>query len=221
MTRPLHYSTYVTKKVITLILAGVWLYCSIGELIAFVFLRNAPNNRVCIAAYLLSSIGYYFVIVLNFVLCTIAIVITYILVIIQLKRRNREMRSLTNNVNNQRNGSINDRMTRVLMLTLNVYITLYFPSALLTCIQLMLPESIYMDIATDIALLAYFLNTLVNPIIYWNVMSDFRDGYKNMLLCRRVPVSRNTSITLPRLRNRSPKSVTSNVCIESVSETVN
>ena len=79
---------------------------------------------------------------------------------------------------------LNSKLTRATMIALGTYVMLYLPAVAITCIDLLV-DSHYLHITQDILLILYFCNNIVNPVIYYLTLNDFREGYKKLLRVKR------------------------------------
>ena len=179
----------VTKRRLHIFFMGTFSLFSVKSIIAFTFFRRNFNENIdCITANVLNDVAYYTGPVLDFIVGTLGLVINYIILAAKLKQRSHNMKSLTNKAitsTNNRHVDVNSKLTRANMITLTVFIALYTPAILLSCILPFLPKNHekYTEILMDVLLLAFFLNNVINPFIYHFLLRDFKEGYKMLLTC--------------------------------------
>ena len=126
------------------------------------------------------------------------------------------MKSLTNkaitSINN-RGADVNSKLTRANMITLTIFIVLYTPAILLSCVLPFLPTNHekYTEIIMDILLLAFFLNNIINPFVYYFLLRNFKEAYKILLTCGKYKkessgeISMSTSISVLSTSTRSER----------------
>ena len=67
------------------------------------------------------------------------------------------------------------KLTKATVIALSAYIGLYLPGLVISCIFMVQDfNGFYMSIITDISILMYFVNNLVNPFIYYFTLQDFK-----------------------------------------------
>ena len=189
VSNPLHYKRVVTKRRLHIFYVGSFCFFSVKSIIAFTFFRrDVIENVDCITAYVLIDVAYYTGPVFDFIFGTSCLIINYIILAVKLKQRSQKMKSLTNkavDTGNNRGVDVNSKLTRANMITLTIFIVLYTPAILLSCILPFLPKNHekYTDTVMDILLLAFFLNNVINPFIYYLLLRDFKEGYKILITC--------------------------------------
>ena len=180
---PLHYKRMVTKRRLHSTYFAISFFIAVELAYGFIFLRrDVRSNVTCITTNVLTSTGYYLMPVLNFVVATVVLTINFLTVVVKMQTRKRMMGSFMKNKNpNASDGGT--KITRVTLISLGVYIVLYMPAVVLSCVMAVVdaPEII---ITLSVTLLIYFLNNMVNPFIYYFTLKDFRQGYRNYFLCR-------------------------------------
>ena len=76
------------------------------------------------------------------------------------------------------------KLTRATVLAFSAYLVLYLPGLVISCIFMVQNfNGFYMSIVTDISILMYFVNNLVNPFIYYFTLQDFKKGFSSFLRC--------------------------------------
>ena len=167
---------------------GWFSFSSVKSVIAFTFFRrDFKRSDDCITANVLKPSAYYAVIILDYAFATVCLVVNYFILAAKLKKSSRNMKSLTNSTINKDRVDVNTKLTRVNMITLGIFLALYMPGILLSCVVPFLPKNHekYTAVIMNYLLLMFFLNNVINPFIYYFVLGNFREGYKTLLTCGR------------------------------------
>ena len=147
--------------------------------------KNVISVNECFI-YILQQSFYLFGVVIVIDALIIIMLISYIIVAIKLKQRSWQFGAeVRNNAND-----INSKIMKASWLALSAFLILYTPYILLTLFELSScleqPYPIYFPIIQDICTWMFFLNSLINPFLYYKILSDFREGYKRLLTCGMV-----------------------------------
>ena len=99
---------------------------------SFIFLRKEfTQTKTCVVSNILNSIRYYTVPGFSFGTMSLETAIGYLVVIITLKQRKKNMSTITQCRTS--NGSDTDsKVTRAILLTLGAYLLLYSPSVVMS-----------------------------------------------------------------------------------------
>ena len=166
---------------------------------AFIFLRREfTKHKPCIASNVLSDVGYYAILLKNFGTMSLVTALSYIWVIVKLKKRKKKM---SNYMHNRASNvpSTDAKVTNAILLTLGAYLLLYFPSVLISSVTVFI-EIPHIFIVLSICQLLYFMNNLINPFIYYMTLKDFRQGYQNFLLRRQANEDNDRRLEMPAAR---------------------
>ena len=146
----------------------------------FIFLdKDITRDESCIISNVLTATGIY-IIISNFFICGSLIIVSYSIIILKLKQRKKYM----NNIMHNKNALNTDaKVTRATIITVGACIVTFLPSGMLTSISSFV-EFPYMTIVQNACDLWYCLNNVINPFIYYMTLKDFKEGYKNLLLCK-------------------------------------
>ena len=179
MKRPFHYKRSVTKgrlHSVVLALCILW----ITEIVAasYFFREDLKQSTIRTTVNLLKNDGLYLTSVLNFGLLTLVKTLSFILISVELHRRKVSVFD---------NKSVNSdfKVTKAISVALGIHLFLYLPAIACAFTQRFVDVH-YMIIVMDVCLLLFFMNTLVNPFIYFVTIEDFREGYKIILLCKNI-----------------------------------
>ena len=183
ISNPLQYKIWVTKRRLHVMYAVV---TSIGLVefgCAFIFLhKDFTRDEPCVIANVLTSTGTYIIIPLNFGIFSTLITVNYLVVIIKLKQRKKQMNNFMHN-RNPNALNTDAKVTRATIIALGVYIVMFLPTVMVTSISSIV-EFPHMVIIQNISDLWYCMNNVINPFIYYTTLRDFKEGYTNMLLCK-------------------------------------
>ena len=186
----------ITKARLHIILATIFSLTAIEMGGAFLLFRKdfPQNEAICETATVLNSTGIYTIILLNCLLFTVTIIISCIWVTVRLQKRKIEMK-LHANSKVLNDLCINSKLNKALLITLVVYMSLFIPVSVTFCLRIFLGSRVTL-IVMNIAMLLFFMNNVVNPFIYCLTLKDFRQGYKNILLCKKAEEEHNQEIEL-------------------------
>ena len=173
MKRPLHYKRSITGSRLHVILAGLCVLTITEFGAAFYIYRKDTNlSAVRTTANVFRNNGLYSIFLVNFGLFTLVKAISFIWISVVLYKDNR-IKSLDPDF----------KVTKALSFALGVHLCLYVPAVSCAFVERYVNIP-HMIIVTDVCLLLFFMNTIVNPFIYFITMEDFRQGYKKFLLCK-------------------------------------
>ena len=193
ISNPLQYKIWVTKRRLHLICAVVPTYGFVIFGFAFIFLhKEFTQNEPCVISNVLSSIGLYPIFLLNFGIFSTLITVNYLVVIIKLKQRKKQM---NNSMHNRNPNALNTdaKVTRATIIALGAYIVMFRPTVIVTSISSIV-QFRHMIILQNISELWYCINNVINPFIYYLTLKDFKQGYKNLLLCKYKPEDANPEL---------------------------
>ena len=180
MTYPLYYKRLVTRKRLHIAYFSLLMIQYIEITIATIFFRREKKSitdKQCLLVNVLHATAFLLVSTANFYLSIFVLLICYILVTVKLKQRSNTFTSVSD---------MNSKVTRSSWLVVTAFIVLYTPVNVFTLISNFVetPHPIPMTIFLDITYLLYYFNNVVNPIIYYVTLKDFRVGYVSALKCR-------------------------------------
>ena len=190
--RPLHYKKSITKSRIHLALTAACVLTILETVFAYYFFRkdikqsdirnNAFNHK-----------GLYSVYLINMGLTTGVITVSFIWTTVHLlwrKRKNKYM--FDSRLSDTQESS--SKVTTALTIALGVFIMTFIPAY--TCaFGIRIVEVPHQDILIDASFLIHFINTFVNPFIYFVILKDFRKRYKSLLLCKKTVEDQGHEIT--------------------------
>ena len=152
------------------------LFCSMSffeACICFIFLRKKLSKRqVCITTNIVNSAGVYSILMLNCFLVALAIIVDYIWTLSQLHKAERNIRAATDS-----------KLNKPILISLGIYISLYVPCMICSC-TLYFYEVPHMLIVFDTCLALFYMSTVLIPFLYCATSKDFRQGYKDIILCK-------------------------------------
>ena len=165
-------------------------FMSIAEVcVCFLFLRkDLSRKQVCTTVNIVTTAGIYAVLMLNCALLATVMVVSFIWIMVQLKKRKR-------NINNRIPNNSNSKLNRPILTSLGIYICLYVPIVIIV-FTFHVHGVPHMLFVLDMWMLLFYMTTLINPFIYYVTMKDFRQGNKHILLCKTIKENRNQQIEL-------------------------
>ena len=101
---------------------------------------------------------------------------------------------------------LNSKVTRAALVTLSVFLALYSPAILLSCITPFLPtvHVLHTPMIMDVFLALFFVNNIVNPFIYFFILKDFKEGYKVLLTCGKYNKQESVEVCVIESHFRQP-----------------
>ena len=149
---------------------------------AFSFLRqNAFAGYVytCHLFDLLHEYASMLIITVNMIIMSSVMFISYIILTVKLKQTQ-------NTIKTTQSDRINSKVTNVCWMMVTAWIILNVPVIIISQIITQIPYTKTWGIIHDVSYLIFCLNNVSNPILYSITMMDFREGYKSLLLCRKI-----------------------------------
>ena len=191
--RPLHYKRMITRRKLHVSYAVMSCFVVVHTVAAVIFLRNDfKPSQMCVTTNVLNNAALYSMVLFYFGIVASVMTMSYVLIVVELRNRKRKMKEFRNNtVPNA--ADMDSKVTRAIIITLGTYMASCIPSTVATCLVLFV-EIPYMVIILDVTVSCIFINTIVNPFIYYKKLKDFRQGYRNILLCKTTKVNQNQQI---------------------------
>ena len=189
--RPSHYKTMITKTRLHIAYAILCIMSLIELGGCFLFLRKSLSSReVCTTVNIINTAGIYAILMLNCVLWTFVMIVSFIWIMMQLKKRKRDIN------NRMQNPYCTDsKLNRPILISTGIYICLYVVSVF-SIFAFHFHHVLHMLIFWEVAMLLFYMTTVLNPFIYYATMKDFRHGYKKILLCKATGANENQQIEL-------------------------
>ena len=187
--KPLHYRRMVTK---TKIHIGFSIACSflvIEITTVYIFFRQDQylSYSECYTVYILNKDSHAVVYLCTFVTSLIIMLVNCIVITVKLRKRGSTF------VKQTLNGDVNLKMTRTCWLVATSFLICYLPCTTFTIVLRFIPEP-YPEPITylllDTSYLLYNVNNAINPFIYFTTLKPFRANYKNMLMCKKMNVTK-------------------------------
>ena len=167
------------------------IFCTMSTLevgACFIFLgKDLSQRQVCITTNIITSAGVYSILMLNCGIVASAMIVNYIWTLVQLKKRT------TIRLSNAPYTS--SELNKAIIISLGIYICLYVPTVF-TGLMLYFNEVPHMLILFEVCVSFLYMTTIISPFVYCATMKDFRQGYKNILLCKPMKEIRNQQIEL-------------------------
>ena len=183
ISNPLQYKIWVTKRRLHMMYAVVTSFGLLEFGCAFIFLhKDFTQDEPCVIFNVLTGTATFIIIPLNFGIFSTLITVNYLVVIIKLKQRKKQMHNFMHN-RNPNALNTDAKVTRATIIALGAYILMFLPSVTVTSISSIV-EFPHMIILQNISDLWYCMNNVINPFIYYMTLKDFKEGYTNMLLCK-------------------------------------
>ena len=189
---PLHYKTLVTKKRLHITFNGMFIFLILEFAIGIVLFRHEKyiDMNECLLAYILKDLAYIIMAMVTFVIFICTMLISYIYVTVKLMQRRRQFRAESGSID------INSKVMKACWLALSAFLMMYTPSVLLTLVSnfMVPPYPLYYLVLLDITFLMFFVNNFINPFLYFYTLNDFREGYKNLLACRKIQMIQRSNL---------------------------
>ena len=84
-----------------------------------------------------------------------------------------------------------NKQTQASWMTLKLFLLFVVPVTFLGMVESFLQQPyLFYNILLDISYLLYYMKNVVNPFVYYIILRDFNEGFRNILCCN----SRNSSI---------------------------
>ena len=182
VSNPLEYKIWVTKRRLHVMYAVVTSFGLVEFACGFIFLgKDFTQDEPCVIVNVVTRIGVYQIFLLNFGIFSILTIVNYLVVIVKLKQRKEQMRNFMHNRNSSALNT-DAKVTRATIIALGTYIIMFLPSVMTSIISSVV-EFPHMIILQGVSDLWYCMNNVINPFIHYMTLKDFKEGYKNLLLC--------------------------------------
>ena len=185
---PYNYRHIMTRPRATLVIAAVWLYCSIFMFSLVAYYVGHTSSRVLLKLPLLSVIVptpvYMGAIVSQIVICIIASVALYVRIFLAIRRRHKMSAALRG-----RNPNLETvesrRITQTMALVLGALIASWMPYAVVSIVttERLLHKYHWFTYVDTVAILLLYANSFMNPVIYAARSASFRRAYWRMVCC--------------------------------------
>ena len=182
VTNPFHYKIYVPRSRIHKACFFGYFVILTEHATAFSFLRkNAfiEHVYICYFINLLHEYASMLIATVNIVLMASVMFIGYIILTVKLKQTQ-------SNIKTAQSDSINSKVTKVCWMMVTAWIIFNVPVIIISQVITFVPFSKSMGVVYEVSYLVFCLNNISNPILYFITMRDFREGYKSLLLCRKL-----------------------------------
>ena len=177
--KPLHYKVIVTKKRLHRVFLSAFLFFTMKLTAVFIFFRQDKFllTGECIALYILQDLPYILFILVFFIIVSVIMLTSYVIITVKLSQRNKEQ-----------SNTINSKVTKASWLALSAFVILYYPSLLLSFATNFFaePYPVFLLVLLDASFLLYYFNNVINPFIYFATLVNFKVGYKALLTCKNI-----------------------------------
>lgn len=188
----------MSRAKLRLLIVFVWVYDTIIIFIAFMFMQNKDGNmqkyQSCYIRNVITTMAFYSLFISSLYITVIVISILYVKIIINMRKRDKYFVKVTMATGNGADESqkVSTRVTKSLMLVLSVFLILNIIMTVGNVMTIFIPTRV-MYIIYDFLILLFFVNTFVNPIIYWFKNHDLREQYVKLLGCKKRNVYESDS----------------------------
>ena len=163
---------------------------------SFLFLRKdfTRSQMLCITANILDNAAFYTSILVDGGILGGIMVVSFIWLNVKVYVKKKNIKPIFNNrtIDGLDNAS---ELKKALVITLAVYICLYLPTVVCFLLRIFVHTAQLITVM-DACMLIYFISTFVNPYIYYATLKDFREGYKQLVLCKTTKIKPNQPIEL-------------------------
>ncbi len=181
ISKPLHYKRLITKNKIHKSYCFSFCVWSIEFLFVNVFFqKDTWDKNWCFVSNNLQKIPFIFLYILNFMIFTTTLIVSYSIVTVKLYRRSRS------SVTGAGTSDLNAKVTKVAWLAVSAFLVFYLPILAALAVSLLIPKPypVSLVISSDVTYFTWlYLNNLINPFLYFATLKDFREGYKKLLGC--------------------------------------
>ena len=191
MKRPLHYKRSITKSRLHLALTAMCVLSTV-KIGAGYYLCRKDIKQTDIRSNVPDINGLFTIFLINFGLMSIVMTVSFTWTTFQLLRRKRKKYIFGSKLPDVLRSD--SKFTTALSISFGIYLLTFVPAFASTFI-IRIVEVPHSDIFIDVSFLIHFINTFVNPFIYFVMLKDFREGYKNLLLCKNRVENQDGGIT--------------------------
>ena len=118
-----------------------------------------------------------------------------------------KLKQTESSIKTAQSDRINSKVTNVSWMMVTVWFILNVPIIIMSQVIPFMPFTESLGIVYEVLYLIFCLNNIANPILYAITMRDFREGYKSLLLCRKLANKTERVNTISRTGSTSVGSV--------------
>ena len=184
---PLHYDIYFTKTRLVLCLLTYW---SLFIILVFVKLCVVltglkPDEKLCNKFNV--NYAFHYIHVCTITCVSLVLVFMYVKIFREIKKQNRRVHDLSGSSASTRAAEV--KVIKTLVITVGWFMVCWWPLIVCIIVGMVYKESSTVPplLSTIIRYLVMlvFLNSGMNPIIYFTRMKTFRDAYIKLFRCDR------------------------------------
>ena len=182
---PIKYKIYFTRKRLLIVMVLGWLFLALWIIVIISFGRSDMDDQnatdIC-QAYRTLKPQLTRVLNIFFLVLYSAEVILYIRIVVVLRRRDK----LFQNVNDTgQYKSISGKVARSLVTVVGTVLATHLPNIVVSLVVTRTTLTHTLDIISGIATLIFFLSTLINPVIYYISISEYKEAFHKVLCSKR------------------------------------
>ena len=187
---PIKYKIYFTRKRLLVGMVLGWLFLALWITVIILFGRSDMEDQnatdICQAyrtlkPQLTRMLNIFFLILYS------AEATLYIRIVIVLRRRDQ----LFQNANNTgQYKSVSGKVARSLVTVVGTVLATHLPNIVASLVVLRTKLTHTLDIISGTATLIFFLSTLINPVIYYISISEYKEAFHKVLCSKRIRENR-------------------------------
>ena len=187
---PIKYKIYFTRKRLLVGMVFGWLFLALWITVIILFGRSDMEDQnatdIC-QAYRTLKPQLTRMLNIFFLILYWAEAILYIRIVVVLRRRDK----LFQNANNTgQYKSVSGKVARSLVTVVGTVLATHLPNIVVSLVVLRTELTHTLDIISGIATLIFFLSTLINPVIYYISISEYKEAFHKVLCSKPIRENR-------------------------------
>ena len=187
---PIKYKIYFTRKRLLVGMVLGWLFLALWITVIILFGRSDMEDQnatdICQAyrtlkPQLTRMLNIFFLILYS------AEAILYIRIVVVLRRRDKLFQ---NAKNTGQYKSVSGKVARSWVTVIGTVLATHLPNIVVSLVVLRTELTDTLDIISGIATLIFFLSTLINPVIYYISISEYKEAFHKVLCSKPIRENR-------------------------------
>ena len=188
---PIKYKISFSRKRLLVVMVLGWLFLALWVTLILLYGRSENDQNPADFCQTSRTLKPQLTQILNifFVILFLAEAILYIRIVISLRRRDKQFQNYNNTGQYK---SVSGKVARSLVTVVGSVLATHLPYIVVSMVVLRTKLTQALDIISGIATLIFFLSTLINPVIYYISIAEYKEAFHKVLCSRRIPDNRTS-----------------------------
>ena len=177
---PIKYKIYFTRERLLVVMVLGWLFLALWITLILLYGRSENDQNPADFCQTYRTLKPQLTQMLNifFVILFSAEAILYIRIVVSLRRRDKQFQ---NDNNTGQYKSVSGKVARSLVTVVGSVLATNLPHIVVSMVVLRTKLTQALDIISGIATLIFFLSTLINPVIYYISIAEYKEAFHKVL----------------------------------------